>query len=187
MPNWLIWLIASAGSTPCSERERHRSERAGLRVILRVQIPVEPAVLGALDAGRAALHVVLRVKVRSRFVMRSAGMDDGEFAPLEERHERRHARVESEESVEIQGALGSAGSWHGDRRPAAVVRPLAVGDDHVEAIDCAALKDGDHHLLPRARRRHRLGDELRREPEAQERKTSVLEKDTSVHGDSYRF
>ena len=50
-------------------RERDRAERARLFVFLRMEVPVHPTVAGALVAGRAAFHVVLRVEVGSRFVV----------------------------------------------------------------------------------------------------------------------
>ncbi len=53
-----VCCLASAGAT--------------LRPIFGLQGAVEPAVLGALHAGRAGFHVVLRVKVRAAHVGRAA-------------------------------------------------------------------------------------------------------------------
>ena len=66
---------------------------------------VKPAVARPLQVGRAALHVVLGVEVRPRLVVRSAGVHDRQFAPREERVQRRHAGVQPEEPIDIDGAV----------------------------------------------------------------------------------
>ena len=52
-------------------RERDGAERRCRRVLTRVKVAIQPAVLRALHAGRCRLHVVLRVEVRSRAVRRT--------------------------------------------------------------------------------------------------------------------
>ena len=109
-PNWPSWPIASAGAVPWSVRGScgaSATARNGLAFScsLRVQIAVQPAVARALHARRAALHVVLRVEVRPRVVVRAARVDDRQLAALEERLERRHARVQAEEAVEVDRAV----------------------------------------------------------------------------------
>ncbi len=72
---------------------------------------VEPAILRGLDAGRAAFHVVLRVEVRAGGVGRAGGVDDGEVAPIVERLEGCHGRVEAEEAVEVQDLASAGWRW----------------------------------------------------------------------------
>ena len=68
--------------------------------------------------GVADLHVVLRVEVRARAVGRAARVHDGQRAVVPERLQRRHARMQAEEAVEIDAAPSlAAGSGDRDRRP----------------------------------------------------------------------
>ena len=71
------------------------------------QPPRQPAVRRALHAGRARLHVVLRVEVRARGVGRAAGVHRGEPPLVPERLERRQRRMQAEEAVEIDGAVAA--------------------------------------------------------------------------------
>src|SRR5262249_61317493 len=113
-----------------------------------LQIPIEPAVLGALDAGRRAFHVVLRVEVQPRAVGRAARVHDRQLAAIPQRLERLEPRVEAEEPVEIdRRALAGVRARDGDARPRAVVLALTERDDDVEAVHGAALEDRDE--LPR--------------------------------------
>src|SRR5207247_9206794 len=64
--------------------QRHRAKwillvRGGL-VTLRLEVPVQPSVAGALQTGCSCFHVVLRVEMRPRAVGRTAGVDDREPA-----------------------------------------------------------------------------------------------------------
>ena len=164
-------------------RQRDRAERARVFVFLRVKVAVHPSVVRALDARRAALHVVLRVEVRARLIVRSTCVHDGELAALEVRLERRHARMQPEEPVEIDGTVLLVRFLNRDRRTRAVVGLLAERHDHVQAVDGAALKDGDEHFLARLRRFGGARDEGGREPETHEREAAVLEENASGHHD----
>ena len=66
----------------------------------------EPAVWRALHAGGARLHVVLGVEVRARGVGRAAGVHDRERPRVPEGLEGRQGRMQAEEPVEVDGALG---------------------------------------------------------------------------------
>ena len=57
--------------------------------------------------GVRGLHVVLRVEVRARAVGRAGGVDDGELLRVPQRLERREPRVQAEEAVEIDRAVGA--------------------------------------------------------------------------------
>ena len=162
-------------------RERHGAERTGVLVLLRVQIAVQPAIARALQPRRAALHVVLRVEVRPRFVVRPARVNDRQLVALEIRVKRGHARMQAEEAVEIDRAVTLVRLRNRDRRPRAVVRLFAERDDHVEPVDGAALEDRDQDLLARLGCLGRARDELRRESEAHEREAAVLEEYASSH------
>ena len=69
------------------------------------QRAIHPAILRGLAAGRAGLHVVLRVEVRARRVGRTDGIDDREMLLVEQRLERRERRMQAEEAVEIDGGI----------------------------------------------------------------------------------
>ena len=138
---------------PLQDAWHLRCQRNGAEWMLglglaRQQIAIQPAVLGALHTGRGGLHVILRVEVRPRGIRRSTRMDDGEIAAAPERCKRCEARIEGEESIEVDGRLSTAsGSCDGNTRPHAVVLGFAVGDDHAEPVDCSTLKDGNQPLV----------------------------------------
>ena len=111
-----------------------------------LQGAVEPAVAGALDAGGAGFHEVLGVEVGAGAVGRSGGVDDGQMPLLEERLERGHGWVQSEEAVEVEDLI----LRDGDGGPHGVVVRFAPGDDDVEAVGCSALEDNDELLTLRA-------------------------------------
>ena len=111
--------------------------------VFGLQRAVEPAVLRALDAGRAGFHVVLRVEVGAGHVGRAGGMDDGEMALVVERLEGRERGMQAEESVEIEDLV----LRNGDAGPHGVVVLFAIGHDDVEAVGGAALKDDDEAAI----------------------------------------
>ena len=107
--------------------------------VFSLQRAVEPAILRALDAGRAGFHVVLRVEVGAGHVGRAGGVHDGEMALVVERLEGGERGMQAKESVEIEDLVlrnRDAGA-HG------VVVLFAIGNDDVEAVGGAALKDDD--------------------------------------------
>jgi hypothetical protein len=110
----------------------------------------EPAVGGALEAGRPRLHVVLRVEVGARGVGRAAGVHDREAPIVPDRLERRERGVQAEESGQVEGGVRHARSRAGDRDVAArgIVVRIAVRNDHAEAVHRAPLEDGDQDLRP---------------------------------------
>jgi hypothetical protein len=143
----LTLASAMAGTLPASVRgtcePRARARKAvcapGCGAGLQPAGAVEPAVFSALDAGRAGFHEVLRVEVGAGHVGRAGGVDDGEMALIVERLEGRERGMQAEEAVEIDDLIlrdGDAGA-HG------VVVLLAIGNDDVEAVGCAALEDDD--------------------------------------------
>src|SRR5215510_4930560 len=79
----------------------HRAEGPGTVDGHGLQPAREPAVRRGLHPGRARLHVVLGVEVRTRGVGRAAGVDDGESPILPERLERAHGGMQPEEPVEV--------------------------------------------------------------------------------------
>ena len=171
-------------------RQRDGAERRRRLDAARLQVPVQPAVLRALHARRARLHVVLRVEVRPGRVGRPAGVDDCQIAPIPERLERLQARVEAEETIEIErGVLSGARLLNRDAGPGLVVLGFAERHDDVQAVGSAALEDRDELLGARraSLRERRAREERRREADAHEGEGAVLEEDsagnhTALHG-----
>ena len=175
--------IHRQGRRPAAERswqllgERHRTERRRVFNLSGLQVAVEPAIPRTLDAGRPAFHVVLRVEVRSRAVVRPAGVNDRELPSIVHRLERRQSRMKPEEAVEVEGGVvGRPRLGDRDARPGRVIRPLAKGDDHVQSIDGAPLEDGNQHLAPASTSGGRARQEGRGEPEADQRQAAIPEK-----------
>ena len=91
------------------------------------QRAIQPAVGGGLQAGRAGLHVILRIEVRARGIGRAGGVHDREMLLIPQRLQRRERRMQPEEAVEIDGACRprrpptAAGRrwWAADRNSAA--------------------------------------------------------------------
>src|SRR5688572_26067659 len=98
----------------------------------------------------------------ARAIGRSRSVDDREALRIPQRLERRERRMQAEETIEIDGRFRRAALprrfRNGKRRAQVVVRAFAVGYDHVETVDRAALKDRDQGLTASARRalRHSL-------------------------------
>ena len=109
--------------------------------------PIQPSV-GAFKAGRAGLHVILRIEMRARGIGRAHGVDNRQMPRVEHRLERRERRVQSEESVQIDGRIGRAVRFgNGDGGPQFVIALLSEGNHHVQAVHGAALEDGDQDFL----------------------------------------
>ena len=70
--------------------------------VLGLKRPVEPAVLRRLDSGRAALHEVLRVEVRARWIWRTGCGNDGQVTCLIERQQWLQCWMQSEYAIQIQ-------------------------------------------------------------------------------------
>ena len=87
-------------------RERDGAERRGVGPPFGAQHAVQPAVRGALHAGCAAFHVVLRVEVRTRRIVRAAGVDDGEGSLLPQRRERRQLKQLGRPTYDLPFASG---------------------------------------------------------------------------------
>ena len=86
--------------------EGYGAEGRGLAIGgLGAEGAVEPAILRDLDAGGAALHVVLGIEVRAGGVGRAGGVDDGEVALVVEGLEGGHGRVQAEEAVEVENLV----------------------------------------------------------------------------------
>ena len=82
---------------------------------LRRQSAIEPSVAGALAAGRAGLHVVLRIEMGAGRVRRANRFDNGKLTLVPKRLQGMERRVQAEETVEIDGGIGCAvGAGNGD-------------------------------------------------------------------------
>src|SRR3954469_13324529 len=113
-------------------------------------------------------------------------MHDGHLTRVEQRLQRRQARMQAEEAVEIdRGFLRTAGSGNGERRPSRVICAFAERDDHVEPVDSAALKNCDKHPPPRVGCGNRARKERRSKPQTHERQPAILQKDASGDHDRY--
>src|SRR3954470_9058043 len=101
--------------------------RAGGALLARAarrQIPIQPAVGSALVVRRPALHVVLRIEVRSRVARTTDGVHRGENAAIPQLLHWLERRMQAEEAVEIDGSLRGPrhGPRNGDGRPHPIVR-----------------------------------------------------------------
>ena len=90
MPKPFTLLTATAGLLPARMRGREvpsATARNGLSVAPTSarKDAIEPAILGALDAGRARFHVVLGVEVRACLVGRAGGVDNRQVPLVPER------------------------------------------------------------------------------------------------------
>src|SRR5580692_5768391 len=73
------------------------------------------------------------------------------MARLEERLEGGEGGMKAEVAVEVEHAVftgGLAGGGEADGRAVRGIVRVAVGDDHGEAVDGAALEDADEDLVP---------------------------------------
>ena len=161
--------------------ERDRAKRCRVAGPPRLKIAVEPAVPGALDAGRGRLHVILGVEVGAGRVGRTTRMNDRQVAAIPKWLERAETRVEAEEAVEIERAsLSGVGAGNRDARAGAIVLGLAARDDHTKAIYRATLKDSDEPPRPArvAGGEGRPPQKRGSKPEADQREGAVLQKDS---------
>src|SRR3954467_12873410 len=106
--------------------------RAGGALLARAparQIPVQPAVRRALVVRRPALHVVLRIEVRTRVARTTDGVHRRENAAVPELLHWLERRMQAKEAVEIDGSLRRPrhGPRNGDGWPHPVVRGFAMG------------------------------------------------------------
>src|SRR4029079_17365371 len=74
---------------------------------------------------------------------------DRESLRFHQRFERAHRGMQTEEAVEID----RLSLWNSDRGPQLVIVRFAKRHDHVQSINCAALKDRDQRLSFTARAR----------------------------------
>ena len=52
--------------------------------------------------------------------------------------------MHAEEAIQVERrSLSGSGAGDGDGRSCGVVLPLAIRHDHVQAVDCAALENGN--------------------------------------------
>ena len=150
--------------------ERHGLQRLlRLSCVARLQIAIQPAVARALHAGRGRLHVVLRVEVGARGIGRARGVHHRQMTRLPPRRKRRHARVQPEEPVEVEGSATPARARDRDGGSRRVVAGIAVRHHHVESIHGAPLEDRDEQLLARACGRHGARQERRRKAHREQR------------------
>jgi len=154
----------SAGALPTTEfldgrqRQRRRAANEDTRqlrgdgntterrfvLFLFVQITIEPTVRCALDPRGADLHVILSVKVRARIIRRSRGVDDGKMTFVVDALKRRQRGVERVEAIEIDSSIFPRRRLRdGDALPERVVSAVLEGNDGVQSIHGAALKN--HH------------------------------------------
>src|SRR4051812_4472420 len=117
----------------------------------RLHRAIEPTIFGRLHTRSARLHEVLSIKMRTRFIRRTCGMDDCQVPLVPQRLERVHRGMQSEEAVEIdRRKLRAGGTRNGNRRTHSVVRLLTVRHYEVQTIGSAALEQHDQAFLARA-------------------------------------
>ena len=113
--------------------------------------PVEPAVAGGLHSRSARFHVILRVEMRAGGIGRACRVDDGQMAGVVYRFERLQRRMQAEEAVEIYGGIRrSVRLGQRQIRAQIVIGGFSVGNDYVQPIHGAALKNCDEDFLARA-------------------------------------
>ena len=115
----------------------HRGERAARR--RQAEGAPDPAGPGARAHGRV-LHLDHGVEVGAVGVGQAGGVHHGERAVVVERLERRQARVQAEEAVELH----RRGGRDPDTRPTGQVVGIADGHDGVEPVEPSAQRDHDH-------------------------------------------
>ena len=153
-----------------------------LAVVLAITI--RPAVPGALHAGCAGFHVVLRVEVAACRVGRANRVNRGEALVVPELLERRETRVQAEMAVEIYDRVGG----NRDARPLLIIRRLAMRDDHVQSVDGAALEEANERRTVGRSDGRTAGCEGRAreeewiEAEAHQRQPARLHEDASRDG-----
>ncbi len=111
---------------------------------------IEPAVGHAAVFIDARFHEVLGLEVGARGVGRAASLDRREMALLEQRQQRGERRVEPEVAVEIERAVRARrlrGLRDADVGAGLIIMGIAVGHDHGEAVDRAALEDADEDFV----------------------------------------
>lgn len=162
--------------------EGHGAERAGLCGLPGLEVPVQPSVAGALHSRRRGLHVILRVEVGSGRIVRAARVNDRQIAAVPERLQWAEARIEAEESVEVECcSFTRFGTTDGDTRPRAVVLRLAVRHHHVQAVHGATLENRDEltRVATAPSGKRGAGQERRREAETHQGERAVLEENPS--------
>src|SRR6059058_1210565 len=84
--------------------------------------------------------------MRARGIGRACGMHDGELILVEQRIERREARMQTEKSVEVDRRIGAAALRlrNRDGWAHAVVIGFAKRHDDVQPIGRAALRSEEH-------------------------------------------
>ena len=142
-----------ASLRPRSVRERPEPKltaRSGERVPDRLQqSAVHPAIPSCLQTRRSGFHVILRVKMRPRWIGRAHRIDNRQMLRVEHRLQRGERRVQSEEAVQIHRRGGRAiGLRNRERRAKLVVARFAERNNHVQTIHCAALENRHQNLLP---------------------------------------
>ncbi len=88
--------------------ERHGAKRTRSAFVTRTlhgEIAIEPAILRSLHIGRAGLHVVLRVEMRSCRARTSNRMNGRENSSVIQRLEWRERRMESKESIDVDRCI----------------------------------------------------------------------------------
>src|ERR1700730_6546945 len=92
---------------------------------------IHPSVGRRLHAGCAALHVVLGIEMRARWVGRTTRVNERQCALMPQRHDRIEGRMEPEMAVEVEYGAIAAATRNRDRRTRVVVVRNAVLYDHV--------------------------------------------------------
>ena len=102
----------------------------------------------------AALHQVLGLEVRTRPIVRTDGVNDGQLFPLVQWQQGSQARMEPEKAVQVDRPIGVAGrprigTCDGQARSCRVVRLFAVRHNQVQPVRSAAQKNADQHVADR--------------------------------------
>ena len=135
----------------CAHGDRAKGRDVYFRNIF--ESAVEPTVVGGLESGRARFHEILRVEMRASGIGRASRVYDSEFVSVKERREGGQAWMQSEKAVKVHGAIRFAAARFRDRngRTQAVIILFAEGNDDVESVGRAALKQYDELLFPGCR------------------------------------
>src|SRR5262249_24575622 len=169
--------------------DRDGAKRRRVLVAPRLQVAIQPAVARALHAGRRRLHVILRVEVGPCAVGRSARVDDRKLPRVPQRLQRLQPWIEPEKAVEIERrSVARAGPSDRDARASPVVLALAERHDDAEAVDGAALEDGNQlfRAAALAGRERGPSEKRRREPERHEGAGAVFQEYASRSHSHYR-
>jgi len=163
-------MVALQASRNCG-RHGYRAKRGDLRGVLRTcqEGAVQPTARHGFAVEDARFHEILCVKVGSRDIVRTTGLNDRQVTGLVNRQEWRQRRMQPEEPIQVRGpfrARRAGGLGNGNILAMLVVVAVAERHNHRNSIRRATLEDADEDFpsgagADRIRGKNRLTQEGR--------------------------